>query len=488
VQRATITWLVMTRQLPDTVRVARAGQLVASLVLDVDTGLIRGVAADERQDNALQAAMGSALTQPAANLPAGTPARVLCPIGTAPAVRIALTAVGVKDVPVEEVHPGQEAEDIVDSLVGHLSGRTQPSERPTPEDWQLLHEQTLTFRQAEPWSRWSDEEHLLLTLSTDRGSERCLAIVMGQAGIQHGLALYAGHELSAALQQPGQDEHIPDSIALLLEPATELPGDIAAKAHRYSWPRQDPLTPAFMSLTPEGPEEISRDDAHLLTAALAAVHALDQRGLRAASSSDAVTGSIRLADNDTVNYSIQHQPTPDPTPEPSLRMHLAGNDLITPDTAVTLGHVTWDVLPELRATAHVHRPAPADAPAPTGKEIALLVLSPEPDQGAALAEALADLDPYGASAIDIKEGQHAIIIAGGNGAEVTITLPDRHPALLAWQRRQRQTRGRHLIMVADLDSASGDGSVYGLYECHQPVQARPPAKRTRSKNHKRKRR
>jgi len=471
--------MVLSRELPPTIRVTGAERLSAALVLDVDTGLIRGVAAGETTHEALCSAMGTALATPAANLPAGRPGRVLCPVGSAAAVGSALVEAGIA-MRAEEVHPGAEAEDTFDSLVAHLSGRSQPSDPPTPDDWHLLLEQALAFRQAEPWTRWSDEQHLLLTLATDRGSAPYLAIIMGQAGVQHGLALYPGHE-PPELQPDSDDPQMPESVVLLLDPAEQLPPDVTAKAHRYAWPKDDPLMPACLAFGPDGPEEISRDDAHLLTVALAAVSALDQRGLRPATDPAPATGSVRLSDGDLVSFTIHHQqPAPD-LEGPSLRLHVAGSDLVSPGTAVTLGHLNWDAIPELRKKARLHRPAPADAPKPTGAEVPLLVLSPEPLRGTALAAGLAELDPYGASAVAIDNDEHAIVIAGGAGAELALTLPTSHPALAAFQRRLRQTRGRHLIMVADLNTARGDGTVYGLFECHQPVAPRPPAPRPKKK-------
>ena len=76
------------------------------------------------------------------------------------------------------------------------------------------------------------------------------------------------------------------------------------------------------------------------------------------------------------------------------------------------------------------------------------------------------------------------MLIGANAAEVLMVMPSRHPALLAFQRRDRQTRGRHIVMVADVASATGDGAIYGLFECHQPV-APCPAKRTPSKKERR---
>lgn len=481
-QRSTITWLVLARELPPTIRVNGSEQLSAALILDVDTGLIRGVAIDETHAGALRQAVRTALTQPAANLSPGPPTRVLCAIGLSPLVGAELTAAGLsKSTEVSEVQPDPEAEDIFDSLLGHLSGRTQPAEVPTPEDWQALLAQTLAFDQAEPWNRWSDDEQLLLTLDIDDGlAEQYLAVVMGQAGIQHGLALYAEHNLPADTRA---NEPQPGSIVLLLDAPDELAVDITTKAERYGWPTTESLSPAFMTFGPDGPEEISQADARVLTIALTAVLALDQRGLRPAEDGT-LRGAVTLAGHDTINYTIAHEPRLTEL-EPALRMHLAGHDLIAPGTAVTLGHLTWDAVAELRAAAHVHRPAPADVPDPTGPEVPLLVISPDPDHGPSLAATIAKLDPYSVSTVDSQDGQHGIVLIGANAAEVLMVMPTRHPALLAFQRRDRQTHGRHIVMVADVASATGDGAIYGMFECHQPV---PPRTAQRGPSKKKRRR
>ena len=480
-QRSTITWLVLARELPPTIRVNGSERLSAALILDIDIGLIRGVAIDESHAGALRQAMLIALTQPAANLSPGPPTRVLCAIGLSPSVAPELTAAGLSNsTEVTEVEPDPEAEDIFDSLLGHLSGRTQPAQTPTPEDWQALLDQTLAFHQAEPWNRWSDDQQLLLTLDTDGGlREQYLALVMGQAGIQHGLALYAGHNLPADTRA---NEPEPGSIVLLLDRPQDLPVDITDKAQRYGWPTTESLSPAFMTFGPHGPEEISQADARVLTIALTAVLALDQRGLRPAEDGT-LRGAVTLAGNDTVNYAVAHEPQPTEL-EHALRTHLSGHDLIAPGTAVTLGHLTWDAVAELRAAAHIHRPAPADAPDPKGPEVPLIVISPDPDQGPSLAATIAKLDPYGVSTVVSQDGQHSIVLIGANAAEVLMVMPTQHPALLAFQRRDRQTHGRHIVMVADVASATGDGAIYGLFECRQPVAPRP-AKRSPSKKKRR---
>jgi hypothetical protein len=47
------------------------------------------------------------------------------------------------------------------------------------------------------------------------------------------------------------------------------------------------------------------------------------------------------------------------------------------------------------------------------------------------------------------------------------------PSLTAFRRRLRETKGLHVVMIADEATARGKGSVYGLFECHQPP---PPAR------------
>jgi hypothetical protein len=85
-----------------------------------------------------------------------------------------------------------EAEDIVDSLVGHMAGRRQPDEFPTPGDWRLLVGLIHEYHKAEPWIHWSDIDQFDLVVKIDGVAARYLAVVLGQDGIQRGLALYPG--------------------------------------------------------------------------------------------------------------------------------------------------------------------------------------------------------------------------------------------------------------------------------------------------------
>lgn len=95
-----------------------------------------------------------------------------------------------------------EAEDF-DSLVGHMAGRSQPTEPPSTEDRSLLVGQALTYLRAEPWVQWSDVVPLGLQLTVEGTAADSVAVVMGNAGVQRGLALYSGVTLPPGLRSPG---------------------------------------------------------------------------------------------------------------------------------------------------------------------------------------------------------------------------------------------------------------------------------------------
>lgn len=288
--------MVLVRDVTGTISVRGAERLAAALILHVGTGVVRGIAIEHSEGTALQKAVTTALTQPAAELPAGPPGRVLCGSGLAGPVRTALAAAeSTNRVIVEEVEPGPDAEDIFDSFLGHMSGRAQPEEFPSPADWQLLIDHVAQFRRAEPWTRWSDEQELALVLQLPDATAAYTAVVMGQAGIQRGLALYPGEQLPPGLREPDsrQPTTPPGTLLLFLDPLDDVPGYMASKAVRYGWPARDDMVPMFIAYGASGPMEIGPDDAHRISAALAAVLAVDRRGpIVADSAGKPVEGSV----------------------------------------------------------------------------------------------------------------------------------------------------------------------------------------------------
>jgi len=131
---APITWMVMSRDVSHAMPVADQPVVVAALILDVDTGLIRGLSVAEDVPGALAQAVEGALTKPAGSLPPGRPQRILTAVGLGDLVAAELGRRPGLNVmpPVDEIVPGDEAEDIFDSFVEAMAGSRQPTDPPSP--------------------------------------------------------------------------------------------------------------------------------------------------------------------------------------------------------------------------------------------------------------------------------------------------------------------------------------------------------------------
>jgi hypothetical protein len=127
---APITWMVMSRDVSNSVRVVDQPVLIAVLILDVDTGMIRGLSVAEDISGALAQSVERALTKPAGSLPPGYPQRVLVAVGMGDLVAAELgQQPGLNLIPpIDEIVPGAEAEDIFDSFVEAMAGRRQPAD------------------------------------------------------------------------------------------------------------------------------------------------------------------------------------------------------------------------------------------------------------------------------------------------------------------------------------------------------------------------
>lgn len=294
------TWMVLLRDVSRVVNVVGEDHIVAALVLHAETGLVLGISASGTAAEALSGAFHAALTNHAADLPPAPPARVVSLVEVAPEVRKAVAAASLGSPQLIEAGSLGEAEDIFDSLVGHMAGRAQPTDPPSTEDWSLLFGQALTFLRAEPWARWSDVVPLALKLTLDGSMTNYVAIVMGNAGVQRGLALYPGVTLPSGLSTPGPEptlESTPSgTLLLMLDPPEETPEAFAEKALRYGWPADAAYLPTVIGVGPDGPSDLAGTDAHRLQIALAAVLAIDSRGPVLAEVALATTGRVALAD------------------------------------------------------------------------------------------------------------------------------------------------------------------------------------------------
>jgi hypothetical protein len=298
------------------VRVHDQPVVVAALILDVDTGLIRGLSVAEDIEEALTQAVEAALTKPAGSLPPGRPVRILAAVGLGNLVAATLgQRPGLDLVPaIDEIVPAAEAEDIFDSFVGSISGRRQPSDPPSPADWKGLFDQVQIYTEATPWRRWADDIDFVVDLVFDGERRQVRAVVMGNAGIQPGLAIFPGEVVEADLKRRDPDApwpFDPETLACTLDDPASVPLEFRDRAIRYGWPRTAHLVPSFFGMDEDGGREISTADARLFTVVTAAVLSHDRRLPRPSPRAGAPTeGHVAMPDSSSAHYSVLHQERP----------------------------------------------------------------------------------------------------------------------------------------------------------------------------------
>ena len=301
------TWIVLLRDLSAGVQVAGQDRVHTSLVLHAETGLILSTFVAATAQESLAGTFQAALTRTVAGLPPAAPARLVFTAQVADEVRRAAGTPALGSPKLIEADAIDEAEDIFDDLVGHLSGRAQLDQAPSSADWALLVAQTLAFVRAEPWLRWSDASRLALELIVEGSTEQYLAVVMGQAGVQHGLALYAMASLpDEQAMRRGQPPE--GALLLFLDPEGESPPEFTGKARRYGWPVDEPLVPAWLASTQQGPRDLSDLDAQRLATALVAILAVDAQGPILARAKDTpLVGEVALSSGRVGRYEISRR-------------------------------------------------------------------------------------------------------------------------------------------------------------------------------------
>jgi hypothetical protein len=310
---APITWMVMSRDISRSVQVADQPVVMAVLILDVDTGLIRGLSVAEDVRKALTQAVELALNKPAGSLPPGYPQQILAEVGLGGLV---LTEFGCQPglnliPPVDEIIPGAEAEDIFDSFVGSIAGRRQAADPPSPALWMGLIEQIHAYAEAAPWRRWADDIDFVVNVSDGEERRQLTAVVMGNAGMQFGLALFPGKVVEAELEHGDPASpwpYDPGTLVCTLDDPDEVPAELRSRAIRYCWPESAHLVPSFFGVDEEGVCEISGGDARLLAIVTAAVLSHERRHRQPSSSSSSPTkGHVTTQGFDSARYSVLHQ-------------------------------------------------------------------------------------------------------------------------------------------------------------------------------------
>jgi hypothetical protein len=309
--------MVISRDISHAVQVADQPVVVAAMILDVDTGLIRGLSVAEDVRGALAQAIESALNKPAGTLAPGHPQRILTGVGLSDPVaaelgrRPGLTLIP----PIDEIVPGDEAEDIFDSFVGSMAGRRQPIDPPSPADWKVLFEQVRVYAEATPWQRWADDIDFEVDVELDGERRHVKAVVMGNAGIQPGLAVFPGDVVEADLEHRDPAAPWPyeaGTLACTLDDPDDVPVEFKARAFRYGWRQTADLVPSFFGVDEEGGREMSTAEARLFAGVAAAVIAHDRRHRRPSPKSDTPTqGEVAMSNSGSAHYSVRHRKRPD---------------------------------------------------------------------------------------------------------------------------------------------------------------------------------
>lgn len=301
------TWILLARDVSDSVVVGDQRRTCIAAVLDAGTGLVVNVSPGTSIEGVVGRALKSALVTPAPPLAKAVPRRLVVPPELLQATQAAAGRLSwLSGSAVTEGSGMDEAEEIMDSLVGHLVGRTQPDELPTADDYRILYRELQAYAEAAPWKRWTDSDWFAAHLEVDGTHVDLDCLVLGNAGMQHGFnAIPDAEQLLAASSGPAADRlnQLDGAVMVHLDPWRETPGRFADKARRYGWPSTARLAPSLTSVHDGQPADLSRAEVRTLALALHGVLSQDSRRLVTADK-PAVNGELTFHDGTTGRYVV----------------------------------------------------------------------------------------------------------------------------------------------------------------------------------------
>ena len=452
-------WLVVQRELTGSVQVRDVPEIWFTAVFSTPSRKIAGGQADSSAHGSLVGAVRQAILAPAQGAPSGPPAVVVAAPGLVDEVRDVLREEGIR-VAVDEVAPPDWAEDVLTELAGHLAGRVQVADPPSPADWALLYQQSAAYALAQPWERRADDVHLALELRIGSGRADAVAIVLGHANVTRGLALSPGRHVQEALVG-GKEGALPPAgtVSFSLIERAEAPPEMLERAQRYGWP-ETLDAPLFAAMGPDGPQEIDRDQAIMLMVALAAAIDHDRQG---AGFGMQVRGQMVLANGRRGRWRAILEPNVPLAVPPGLRL-LSGeirHDLIPEGTVIGLGGLPWQELETVRRMAARHQSSQLEK-SPAGDALPVLILGMERAAGERVAKELDGARPEGIALIDIGH-EVLIVIITDSGMHGVADLPSDEVSLARFRLRLAATDGWHGIIVSTPTGQRGD-PIYGFFE------------------------
>lgn len=292
-------WIVLARDVSDSVIVGGQRRTALAAVLDAETGMVVNVSPGTSIEGVLRRALKSALTTPMPPLARAVPRQLVVPAELLQPTRTAAGRLSrLTDAAVIEGANMDDAEEIMDNLVGHLEGRAQPDDLPAADDYRVLYRELRAYVEAAPWKRWTDSDWFTAHLDLDGDHIELDCIVLGNAGVQHGFNAVpdAGQLLTASTSGAGDTlSHLDGALLVHLDPWREMPGRFADKARRYGWPSTHRLVPSLTSVHGGQPADLSRTEVRLLALVVRGVLSQDARRLVAADK-PSVTGKLTFAD------------------------------------------------------------------------------------------------------------------------------------------------------------------------------------------------
>lgn len=469
------TWIVLRRDLSETVKIETGEDVWMTMVLDEESGRIVGNQLANSAGESLEGALAGALRKPLAGAPPGRPATVWAEPGLAAEVESALASLRARARVHEERIPDW-AVDVIDGLTAHLSGRRRTADWPEPEDWSLLYQQAAAYLRAKPWERYDDSLRLRVELKLGQQRTVRAATILGNAGVVRGLALHPGETVPPQVLSGDTSRPPPaGTVHFSLGARDGVPADIVTRAGRYGWSEAQAEVPVFLSWSESGGGEIERGEAMLMTVALAAAVAAADAG---AGLGYEVKGELIVAGGRRARYRARFESN-DVILPPGLTLYAGelDHDLIPDGAVIGLGGIPWSDLEMVRSRA-AHRQSPPREGVPAGEGLPVLLIGVDGDAGERVARKLAESEVHGVALVDA--GRECLIViltevaAYAAGEAVAGDL-----ATTKFKRRLRTTGGWHAVLVAPKRLGRTD-TVFGLFECvlSEPEVGPRPRKRT----------
>jgi hypothetical protein len=192
-----------------------------------------------------------------------------------------------------------------------MAGRRQSNDPPSPADWRFLFDHLKIFSEEAPWQRWDNNIDFVVDVVLDGEQRQVKAVVMGNAGVQLGLALFPGEVVQSDLERRDPAApwpYDPETLVCTLDDPDDVPVEFRARAVRYGWSESAPLAPSFFCLDREGGRDFSSPEARFFAVVTGAVLAHDRRHRRpSALSRTPAEDGMEIPNAGSARYSVFHR-------------------------------------------------------------------------------------------------------------------------------------------------------------------------------------